>query len=192
MPLTVLGLGDLVIDTERPCVGLGLNFLIREFGDDARKGEPSVGLILTDTGLVNGSCLGGTFSGGPIESSRLRFFFFSLLRSSPDLLDFLSDLIRSSIDLICEDVIGVIVMELGRAAGAAADMGMISIPGRRSRQSMDEMPAPDGGCGLAELLPMGVMLTDEGMYDLPSVKSSNKEEELLLISESLLLSFCLL
>lgn len=70
-----------------------------EFGEVGRIGDPSVGFILTDTGFVKGSCLGGIFSGGPIESSLRRFFFFSLLRSSPDLLDFLSERIRSSSDL---------------------------------------------------------------------------------------------
>jgi hypothetical protein len=92
----VLGLGDLVIDTDLPCVGLGLNFLKSEFGDVGRIGEPSVGLMLTDTGFVSGSCFGGTFSGGPIESSLRFFFFFSLLRSSPDLLDLFSERLRSS------------------------------------------------------------------------------------------------
>lgn len=80
-------------------MGLGLNFLRSEFGDVDRMGDPSVGLMLTDTGLVNGSCFGGTFSGGPMESSLRRFFFFSLLRSSPDLLDFFSERLRSSSDL---------------------------------------------------------------------------------------------
>lgn len=140
--LTELGLGDFVMDTDLPCVGLGLNFLNSEFGDEGRNGEPSVGLILTDTGLVNGSCFGGSFSGGPIESSRRLFFFFSLLRSSPDLLDFLSDLMRSS-SFICDEVIGVIVIELGKAAGGAAVIGMISIPGRRSKFSIeDKFPEP--------------------------------------------------
>lgn len=153
-----------MIDTDLPCVGLGLNFRSSEFGDDGRIGDPSVGLILTETGLVSGSCLGGIFSGGPMESSRRRFFFFSLLRSSPDLLDFLSDLIRSSMDLTCDDVIGVIVIELGKAAGAAAVMGMISMPGLRSRHSIDDIfdPGTELG-GLDELDPMGVMLTDDGM-----------------------------
>lgn len=96
----MLGLRDLVIDTDLPCVGLGLNFLNSELGDVDRRGEPSVGLMLTETGFVNGSCFGGTFSGGPMGSSLRRFFFFSLLRSSPDLLDFLSDLILSSMVFI--------------------------------------------------------------------------------------------
>lgn len=158
----MLGLGDLVIETDLPCVGLGLNFRIREFGEVARKGEPSVGLMLTDTGLVSGSCLGGTFSGGPMESSLLRFFFFSLLRSS-DLLDFFSDLIRSSSVFICDDVIGVIVMELGRAAGAAAVMGIISIPGRLSRHNMDVILEPEPALGVLGVLPIGVMLTEDGI-----------------------------
>lgn len=159
----MLGLGDLVIDTDLPCVGLGLNFLIREFGEVARKGEPSVGLMLTETGLVRGSCLGGTFSGGPMESSRLRFFFFSLLRSSPDLLDFFSDLIRSSSVFICDDVIGVIVMELGKAAGAAAVIGIISMPGRLSRHNMDVILDPEPAFGVFGVLPIGVMLTEDGI-----------------------------
>lgn len=42
-------------------------------------GGDSAGLMLTVTGLVKGSCFGGTFSGGPIGlSSRLRFLFFSM------------------------------------------------------------------------------------------------------------------
>lgn len=159
----MLGLGDLVIETDRPCVGLGLNFRIREFGEVARKGDPSVGLMLTETGFVSGSCLGGTFSGGPMESSLLRFFFFSLLRSSPDLLDFFSDLIRSSSVFICDDVIGVIVMELGRAAGAAAVMGIISMPGRLSRHNMEEILEPVPALGVFDVLPIGVMLTEEGI-----------------------------
>lgn len=164
MPLTLLGLGDLEIDTDLPCVGLGLNFLRMEFGEVGRIGEPSVGLILTDTGLVKGSCLGGIFSGGPIESSRRLFFFFSLLRSSPDLLDFLSDLILSSSDFICEDVIGVIVIELGRAAGGAAVIGIISIPGLLSRHNIDDILDPDPELGgFDEVDPIGVMLTEEGM-----------------------------
>lgn len=149
------------METDLPWVGLGLNFLNSELGEVDRKGEPSVGLMLTDTGLVSGSCFGGTFSGGPIESSLRRFFFFSLLRSSPDLLDFFSDLIRSSIESFWDDDIGVMVIELGNAAGAAAVIGIISIPGRRSRANIEEIP----GCKLpgAELDPMGVMLTEEGM-----------------------------
>lgn len=80
-------------------------------------------------------------------------------------------------------------MELGRAAGAAAVMGMISIPGRLSRHSMEDMLAPD--CEAPELVPIGVILTEEGMYGLPSVRSRRSEEALLLrISASLLLSFC--
>lgn len=157
MLFTVLGLGDFVIETDLPWVGLGLNFRSSEFGDVGRMGDPSVGLMLTDTGLVSGSCLGGTFSGGPMESSRRRFFFLSLLRSS-DLLDFLSD--RMSRVLSCEEVMGVIVIELGSAAGGAAVMGMISMPGRRSRHSMDDRLAGAAGAGAA---PMGVMLTDDGM-----------------------------
>lgn len=125
-------------------------------------GEPSVGLMLTETGLVKGSCLGGTFSGGPMESSRRRFFFFSLLRSSPDLLDFFSDLLRSSSDFSCDEVIGVIVIELGNAAGAADVMGIISIPGRRSKQSIDDMLDPEL-LEFDELDPIGVMLTEDGM-----------------------------
>lgn len=143
IPFTLLGLGDLVMETDRPCVGLGLNFLSSELGDVDRKGDPSVGLMLTDTGFVNGSCLGGTFSGGPIGSSLRRFFFFSLLRSSPDLLDFFSDFIRSSKLFICEDVMGVMVIELGSAAGAAAVIGIISIPGRRSNPSIEDILDPD-------------------------------------------------
>lgn len=163
IPFTLLGLGDLVIDTDLPCVGLGLNFLRIEFGEVGRMGDPSVGLILTDTGFVKGSCLGGIFSGGPIESSLRRFFFFSLLRSS-DLLDFLSDLMRSSSDFICEDVIGVIVIELGKAAGVAAVIGIISIPGRRSRHIMDDILEPDPELGGPdEVVPMGVILTDDGI-----------------------------
>lgn len=185
----MLGLGDLVIDTDLPCVGLGLNFLSNEFGDVDRKGDPSVGLMLTDTGFVSGSCFGGTFSGGPMGSSLRRFFFFSLLRSSPDLLDFFSDLILSSIDFIWDDVMGVIVMELGKAAGAAAVMGIISMPGRLSKHSMDDMLEPV--CTVPEVLPIGVILTEEGMYGLPSVRSSRRDDALLLlISASLLLSFC--
>lgn len=163
-PFTVLGLDDFVIETDLPCVGLGLNFLIREFGDDERKGDPSVGFMLTDTGLVRGSCFGGTFSGGPIGSSLLRFFFFSLLRSSPDLLDFFSDLIRSSRFFICDDVIGVIVMELGSAAGVAAVIGIISIPGRRSKHSIEVMLEPVPAFGVFDVLdPIGVILTEDGM-----------------------------
>lgn len=87
---------DLVIETDFPCVGLGLNFLMREFGDvdliDRGELDLSVGLILTDTGFVRGSCLGGNFSGGPIESSRRFFFFFSLFLSILfDLVDLLDD-----------------------------------------------------------------------------------------------------
>lgn len=179
------------METDLPWVGLGLNFRSREFGEVGRMGEPSVGLILTETGLVSGSCLGGTFSGGPMESSLRLFFFFSLLRSSLDLLDFFSDLLRSSRDLICDVVIGVIVIELGKAAGGAAVMGIISIPGRRSRQSMERFDA-DAPPGFEVVVPIGVMLTDEGMYDLPSVRSKRSEDVLLRTSESLLLSFCLL
>ena len=192
MPFTLLGLGDLVIDTDRPWVGLGLNFRNMEFGEVGRIGDPSVGLMLTDTGLVSGSCLGGIFSGGPIESSLRRFFFFSLLRSSPDLLDFLSDLIRSSIDFTCDDVIGVIVIELGNAAGVAAVIGIISIPGLRSRHIIDEILEPEPELGAPEVVPIGVMLTDDGMYDFPSVRSSNNDDVLLLRDSSLLFSFCLL
>lgn len=192
MPFTVLGLRDFVMETDLPCVGLGLNFRSSELGDADRIGDPSVGLMLTDTGLVRGSCLGGTFSGGPMESSLRLFFFFSLLRSSPDLLDFLSERLRSSRVLSWEEVMGVMVMELGRAAGAAAVMGMISMPGRRSRHSTEDRPA-SGRAALAAVEPMGVMLTDEGIYDLPSVKSRRSEEVFLLLdSESLLFSFCLL
>lgn len=84
---------------------------------------------------------------------------------------------------------GVMVMELGRAAGAAAVMGMISIPGRLSKHSMEDILEPV--CVLPEPAPIGVMLTEEGMYGLPSVRSSRREDALLLlISASLLLSFC--
>lgn len=182
----------MVIDTDLPCVGLGLNFRISEFGELDRKGEPSVGFILTETGFVRGSCFIGTFSGGPIGSSLRRFFFFSLLRSSPD-LDFLSDLLRSSSDFICEDVIGVIVIELGKAAGGAAVIGMISIPGLRSKHNIEERFEPELELGdLEELDPIGVILTDDGIYDFPSVRSKSKDEALLRDSESLLFSFCLL
>lgn len=97
-------------------------------------------------------------------SSRRLFFFFSLLRSSLDLLDFFSDRMRSSRDFICEDVMGVIVMELGSAAGGAAVIGIISMPGRRSKHSMEDRlePGPEL-CGADAPDPIGVMLTDEGM-----------------------------
>lgn len=53
------------------------------FGDDGveeAEGGDSAGLMLTVTGFVKGSCLGGTFSGGPMGlSSRFRFRFFSNL-----------------------------------------------------------------------------------------------------------------
>lgn len=162
MPFTVLGLGDFVIDTDLPCVGLGLNFRRIEFGEVGRIGDPSVGLMLTDTGFVRGSCFGGTFSGGPMESSRRRFFFFSLLRSSPLLLDFFSDL-RSSMFFSCVDEIGVIVIELGRAAGAVAVIGIISIPGLRSKQSIEDKFEPEPLVGVVEVDPIGVMLTEDGM-----------------------------
>lgn len=191
-PFTVLGLGDFVIETDLPCVGLGLNFLSKEFGEVDRMGDPSVGLMLTETGLVSGSCFGGTFSGGPIGSSLLRFFFFSLLLSSLDLLSFFSDLMRSSRDFAWDDVMGVIVIELGKAAGAAAVIGMISMPGRRSRQSIELRLAPEAELdGVVGAEPIGVMLTEEGMYGLPSVKSNRSEVVLLpLRASSLLFTFC--
>lgn len=54
-------------------------------------------------------------------------------------------------------------MELGRAAGAAAVMGIISMPGRRSRHSIEVRLDPESDLGVVELDPMGVMLTDDGM-----------------------------
>lgn len=143
-------------------MGLGLNFRSMEFGEVGRIGDPSVGFILTETGFVSGSCFGGTFSGGPIESSLRLFFFFSLLRSSLDLLDFLSDL--ESRDFSCDDVMGVIVIELGKAAGVAAEIGIISMPGRRSRHSIEDMFDPEPVLAALELVePIGVMLTEEGI-----------------------------
>jgi hypothetical protein len=87
------------------------------------------------------------------------------------------------------------VIELGRAAGAAAVIGIISMPGRRSRHNIDDMLDPDSDLGVVEVLdPIGVILTEDGIKDLPSVKSKRREEALLplRVSESLLFSFCLL
>lgn len=55
-------------------------------------------------------------------------------------------------------------MELGRAAGAAAVIGIISMPGLRSRHNIDEIFDPEPELGvLEEPVPIGVMLTEEGI-----------------------------
>lgn len=100
------------------------------------KGGDPAGLMLTETGFVKGSCFGGSLSGGPIgPSSRFFFLFFSNLLLSSDLLLllFFSLLLSSVEDLLWDGAIGVIVMELGKVAAGDVTIGIISIPGRRSK-----------------------------------------------------------
>lgn len=99
---------------------------------------------------------------------------------------------RSSKDFACDDVMGVMVIELGNAVGAAAVMGMISIPGRLSRHNIEDILGVEPVGVLGALVPIGVMLTDEGMYGFPSVRSRSRDEVLLLLreSESLFFNFC--
>lgn len=54
-------------------------------------------------------------------------------------------------------------MELGKAAGAAEVMGIISIPGRLSRHSIEVILEPVPAFGGFAVLPIGVMLTDDGI-----------------------------
>jgi hypothetical protein len=57
---------------------LNLRIMLGLVGVVMLRGGDSAGLMLTVTGLVKGSCFGGTFSGGPIGlSSRFLFRFFS-------------------------------------------------------------------------------------------------------------------
>lgn len=123
------------------CVGDGLNFLTVVAGEEGLEptfGCVSVGFMLTETGFESASCcgcLGGNLSGGPIGlSSRFRFLFFSS-RPLSSLLGLLFRSRRSSllIDFIDGFAIGVIVMELGNVVCGVDDIGIISMPGRRSR-----------------------------------------------------------
>ena len=104
---------------------------------DGETGEPSEDLMLTLTGLFNGSCLTECFSGGgPIGlSSRFRFFFFSCLERSPELLRLLLEL-DDFLSLFSEDeevlLIGVIVIDEGTFGPVCMDNGMISMRGRFS------------------------------------------------------------
>lgn len=195
MLLILLGLpDDLDIVTDFPCVGLGLNFLIKEFGDVDLivKGELdlSVGLMLTETGFVRGSCFGGNLSGGPMESSRRFFFFFSLLRSELsdrtdllEVLDFFSLLCLSSTDLFWEGI-GIIVIELDKDVCGLEVIGIISIPGLLSRPIPVKAEEKLGDelelelCGTDDV--MGVMLTDDGIKPDPS-SSINKEAVFILV-----------
>lgn len=124
---------------EFPPVGDEVNFLIAETGD---AGDDSAGSIDTVTRFDSGSFFGGIFSGGPIgDSSRFLLRFLSLL---PLLLDLLLDLSPSrlflrSLDRSSDDDfgMGVMVMDVGTGAGGLEVIGIISMPGLRSK------PIPD-------------------------------------------------
>lgn len=114
-------------------VGDGLNFRIK-FGDVGvevlHKGGLSESFILMETGLNSGSCLEGTFSGGPIGLSSRFFFRFFSFSSRLLLLLFLSFLSSYGFEL---EVIGVIVIEVGIKLEVACVIGIISMPVRFSR-----------------------------------------------------------
>lgn len=123
------------------CVGDGLNFRNVVAGDDGREpkfGGDSVGLMLTETGFDNGSCLDGILSGGgPIGlSSLLRLRLFSNFPLSS--VDFPFELfrsLRSSVRFFdcVGPAIGVIVIELGKVVCGDDAIGIISMPGLLSK-----------------------------------------------------------
>lgn len=112
--------------------------------------------MLTVTGRESGSCFKGIFSGGPIgESSRFRFFFFSNFRRSSErlllcslplfapVLQRLSLLAPALLLFFDAELIGVIVIDDFKFCVGCDDIGMISMPGRRSSPVKTELLLPN-------------------------------------------------